>query len=151
MLREVRMLQLKHASIKWTDFGCTVFIGGKEIGAWPHPEMTDYHVVAARLGYQYDLLRYCREHELAHLLVEEWFHDRPSQVLAALAAGKMLSGKKAVYEESMAQQLQAFVRANQRPIVGGVDWDGLKARFLECVEALDAAWEQEQRRARMVA
>ena len=145
------MLQLKHASIKWTDYGCAVVIDGKEVGAWPHPEMTDYHVIAARLGYQYDLLAYCREHELAHLLVEEWFHDRPSEVLKALANGKLLSGKKAAYEESMAQQLQAFVRANQRPIVGGVMWDLLKARFLECVESLDSAWEQEQRRARMIA
>ena len=136
------MLQLKHASIKWTDYGCAVVIDGKEVGAWPHPEMTDYHVIAARLGYQYDLLRYTREHELCHLIVEEWFYDRPSQILSAIANGKMLSGKTSAYEELMAQTLQRWVRTNERPLIGGVQWDDLKEWTLKAIAKLDAAGPQ---------
>ena len=40
----------------------------------------------------------------------------------------MLSGKEAAGEELMAQTLQRFLRAGERPIIGGVKWDDLRDR-----------------------
>jgi hypothetical protein len=93
--------------------------------------MPHYHVIAHRCGYGDDLLAYAREHELFHLLVEEWLFDRPSRILWGLAHGRPLGAHDAAYEEMMAQAAQRFVRAAERPIIGGVGWDGLKARALD--------------------
>jgi phytoene dehydrogenase-like protein len=125
------VIRFKYADLYYEEWGTTVrFPDGTEIGSWPHPELPHYHVIAHRLGYGDDLLSYCREHEAAHLFVEEVFHDRPSRVLWALAHGEMLSGKAAVYEESMAQVLQRWVRCNEQPIIGGVNWFVLRDKFL---------------------
>lgn len=132
------MLHLKHCSIEWTSFGArTVFPDGLECSAWPHPEQTDYLILADRLGYDGDALAFCREHDLAHHLIEEWMHDRPSRVIRAVAEGKPLPWSEAIYEELAAQMLQGLVRANKRPIAGGYDWHGLKARFSGYVAQLD--------------
>jgi hypothetical protein len=111
-----------------------VFEDGSQIESWPHPGVLHYSVISHRCGYGDDLRAYTREHELAHAFLEERLHDRPSEVLWALAHGTMLTGKQAAYEECMAQTFQAFVRANQRPIIGGVPWDAMKADFLALVE-----------------
>jgi hypothetical protein len=121
------VIRLRYAVLGWTPQGCTTFFeDGTEVSAWPHPDMPHYHVIAHRLGYGDDLLAYCREHEAAHLFVEERLHNRPSRVLWALAHGQRISGCDAGYEEMAAQQFQRWLRANERPIVSGVDWDGLK-------------------------
>lgn len=90
-----------------------------------------YHVIAHRCGYGDDLGRYCFEHELAHCVVSEFFWNMPSPVLSAVADGHPMTGKDSAFEELMAQTLQRFVRAGERPIIGGVRWDDLKAAFLE--------------------
>lgn len=124
------MVKFKYATLLYEEWGCRVLFDDEtEIGSWPHPELPHYHVVAHRCGYGDDLLSYTREHEAAHLFVEERFHDRPSRVLWALAHGDRLSAKEAVYEESMAQAFQRWARCSERPIIGGVDWDRLRADF----------------------
>jgi hypothetical protein len=47
----------------------------------------------------------------------------------------MLSGYRSAYEEIAAQTFQRWLRANERPIVSGVDWDRLKAEALELLDA----------------
>jgi hypothetical protein len=74
------------------------------------------------------------EHELCHLALEEWLHDRPSRILWGLAHGAPLPPHECAYEELAAQALQRFVRAAERPIVGGVDWDALRAFTLAKLE-----------------
>lgn len=121
------MIRLKYACLAWVPNGCmTLFEDGSEIGACPH-DTHHYHVIAHRLGYGDDILSYCREHELAHHMVEEAFYDRPSRVLWELAHGRVLSAREAVYEEGIAQMFQRWLRAGERPIIGGVPWDALKA------------------------
>jgi hypothetical protein len=94
----------------------------------------DYAAVAHRLGYEYDLRRYCQEHDVAHLVIEEALHARPSRVLWGLAHGDPLSPQEAAYEELAAQSLQRFCRANERPIIGSVDWDAMRNQFLVALE-----------------
>lgn len=109
------------------------FPDGRTCDAIPH--MTPhYYVIAHRCGYGDDIASYCFEHEVAHAVVSEWLWDRPSPVLDTLASGAMLTGKEAVAEELLAQTLQRFVRAGERPIIGGVKWDKLRAAFLAAME-----------------
>ena len=112
----------------------TVFHDGAECPATAH-QTPHYYVIAHRLGYGDDIWAYCFEHEVAHAFVEQELHRRPSRVLWALAHGGMLKGTEAAYEEIAAQTLQRWIRANERPILSGVDWDGLKARALELLAA----------------
>jgi hypothetical protein len=138
-------IQLKYACIERIEPGQheseqfplggakVVFESGAEVYSTPH--MTPhYHVIAHRCGYGDDVLAYCFEHEFCHLFVEQEFHGMPSRVLHGLAVGKMLSGKAAAYEENMAQTFQRWLRANERPILSGVNWDDLKDRALKLLD-----------------
>lgn len=132
------MLRLRHCSIQWTERGARVsFLGGAETEAWPHPDDHHYHVISHRLGYGDDVLRYCREHELAHAVIAEEFEDGPSYVLRMLARGETPDQRRAVLEEMAVATLLRWVRANEEPIIGGCDWDMLKIRFLGYVSKLD--------------
>jgi hypothetical protein len=130
------MIRTRFAEVQPADWGCTVTFGDASFCQAQHwPESPHYRVIAHRCGYQDDTLRYAIEHEVAHLIVEEALHNRPSRVLWGLAHGNPLCPKEAAYEECVAQTLQAFVRANQRPIIGpGIDWDAIRARFEEVME-----------------
>lgn len=129
------MIRLRHASVEYVSGGClTHFADGTCWGAHPHPEQPHYHVIAHRCGYGDDLVSYAREHEVCHLLAEEWLHDRPSRILWGLAHGAPLPPHECAYEELAAQALQRFVRAAERPIIGGVDWDGLRDRALRLLK-----------------
>jgi hypothetical protein len=124
------VIRTRYAAVELTAQGCvTHFLDGTSYGAHPH-DTHHYAVIAHRCGYGDDLLAYCREHEICHLLVEEWLHDRPSRILWGLAHGEPLAPHEAAYEEIAAQALQRWVRAAERPIIGGVDWDALKHRAL---------------------
>lgn len=126
------VIRLKHCCILPADWGClTVFEDGTEVPSVPDWTGAHYAVISHRTGYGDDRLRYCIEHEVAHAFVAEKLYDEPSQVLWALAHGKPLSGKRAAYEEFMAQGFQRWLRANERPILGGVPWDDWKAEALE--------------------
>jgi hypothetical protein len=133
------MIRLTHCSIEWTDHGCvTRFPDGAEVGAYPHPEQPHYHVIAHRCGYGDDLLAYCREHEFCHALVAERFYDDVSFVLFPLAHKLKPPGGFALLEEIAAQTLQRWLRANERPILAGCDWDALKRDALELLAGAEA-------------
>ena len=124
------MIHTRFATVHPDSWGCVVtFADGTSCPAQHWPDDPHYRVIAHRCGYEDDTLRYCIEHEVAHLVVEEVLHDRPSRVLWALAHGQPLLGADSAYEEIAAQALQRFVRANERPIVGGVALDAMRARF----------------------
>ena len=126
------MIRLRFADVEPTPRGCiTHFHDGVSYGAHDHPNDHHYHVIAHRTGYADDTARYCLEHEVCHLLIEEALYDRPSRILHGLAMNAPIHPKDAVYEELGAQALQRWVRANERPIIGGVNWDALKQRALE--------------------
>lgn len=125
------MIALKWGTVEYVSDGAvTSFEDGTQFGALPHPDLPHYHVIAHRCGYSDDLLAYCREHEVCHMLVEEALHDRSSRILWGLAHDAPLPPHEAAYEEMMAQALQRFVRAAERPIIGGIYWDAIRALTL---------------------
>ena len=135
------MIELRFCAVERTEWGCvTRFPDGAEVSAHPHPEMPHYHIIAHRCGYGDDLLSYCVEHEVAHAFVAERLRGGPSYVLLALAHGEPVEPGAALYEEMVAQQFQRWVRANERPILGGADWDGLKSDFLRLVTKGHQPW-----------
>lgn len=132
------MIRLEYCDIEWTELGArVVFPDGAETCAHPHPEEPHYHVIAHRCGYGDDLLAYCREHELAHAIVAQEFRGWVSWALHAQAHGYTPTAFSSTYEEIVAQTLQRWARANERPIVGGVDWDAIKDKFLGAAILLD--------------
>jgi hypothetical protein len=125
---------LKYATLTFDPKGCsTWFEDGKCAPAVPH-DTHHYHVIAHRCGYADDIMAYCREHEFAHSFMEERLQDRPSRVLWGVAHNQQLSGPEAAYEEMMAQAFQRWLRAGERPIISGVDWDALKRDALRLLE-----------------
>lgn len=133
------MIALRYCSIGWTAFGATtIFHSGREVSAWPHWDDHHYHALSHRLGYGDDLLAYAREHELAHSVAAAEFSNAPSYVLHALAHGEPIDQGRALLEEMAALTIQRWVRANERPLLSGCDWDSLRAEFIGYVEALNA-------------
>jgi hypothetical protein len=130
------MIGLRFASLEFTGDGArSVFPDGASWGALPHDE-PHYHALAHRLGYEGDTLAYCREHELAHHIVAEGFGSH-SLVLWSLAHGEQPSAMIAAAEESLALNLQRYARTNEHPMVDGLDWAALKARFLGLLDPRD--------------
>lgn len=127
----IRAARLKFATVEWLKEGkirTTLHADGATCDAVPDTG-PHYHVISHRCGYGDDVWRYAYEHEVCHALVAEFFFDSESPVLRGVAGpGKMLSGKEAAAEELMAQTLQRFLRAGERPIIGGVKWDELRER-----------------------
>jgi hypothetical protein len=128
------MISLPHCAVSWTPTGCiTRFRDGSSVESHPH-DTHHYHVIAHRTGYGDGILAYCREHDFLHCFAEQWFHARPSRVLWALAHGT--EDPSPQYEELVVQTCQRWLRANERPIIGGVDWDGFKTSALGCLATL---------------
>jgi hypothetical protein len=124
------MIVLKFGCIEFTSSGCTtIFADNRKWSAQPH-HTPHYHVIAHRCGYGDDLLRYAQEHDFCHLFVAERLRERPSVVLHALAHGREPDPGEGLYEEMAAQTFQRWLRANERPILGGFDWDALKSEAL---------------------
>jgi hypothetical protein len=130
------VIDLRFAVLEATPQGAvTHFFDKTSYGALPHDEEPHYHAIAHRLGYEGDTLRYCREHELAHHLVAEEFNSH-SPVLWALAHGETPSRMIAAAEEALAMALQRYARTNEHPLIDGVNWQALKARFLQLAKGL---------------
>lgn len=113
----------------------TMFNDGASWGAYPHPEMPHYHVIAHRCGYGDDLWRYCFEHEVVHAYLAERAARLGVQgVVDCLAHGVTPDAAHAAAEEIVVHTVQRWLRANERPIVAGVDWDGMKANLLNVID-----------------
>jgi len=129
------MIELRYCGISSNGLAViTAFADGTFADAIPH-DTHHYHVISHRLGYGDDIMRYTLEHEFSHSFIEERLHNRPSRVLWGVAHNQMLTGPEAAYEEMMAQAFQRWLRAGERPIVGGVDWDTLKNDALRLLDA----------------
>jgi hypothetical protein len=123
------VIQLRFCEVEFTPQGAvTHFPDGSTYGALPHDE-PHYHAIAHRLGYAGYILLYCQEHELAHHLIAEEFGSH-SPVIWALAHGEEPARMIAAAEEALAMVLQRYARANEVPLISGIDWDGLKCRLL---------------------
>ena len=79
-------------------------------------------------------MRYCREHEVVHHIVGAVFYGGPSPVVWSLAHGIEPDARHAALEEAMVMTVQRWLRAGERPIIGGVDWDGLRYRWLALLD-----------------
>lgn len=124
------MISLRFCTLEFTPEGAvTHFADGSRWGALPHDE-PHYHALAHRLGYEGDILRYCQEHELAHHLIAEAFGCH-SPVLWALAHDETPATMFVAAEEALAMTLQRYARANEVPLIEGVDWDALRNRIME--------------------
>jgi len=129
-------IQIGTATLALTEQGCvSSYPDASSYGAYPH-NTPHYHVIAHRCGYGDDLRRYCVEHEAAHHIVSEWIVGHPSHVIWSLAHGDEPHQGVATLEEMAAQQFQRWLRANERPSIGGADWDDLKHRALVLLDAL---------------
>lgn len=130
------MMQIGTATVRYYPEGAfTTYADGTSYAAHPH-DTHHYHVVAHRLGYGDDILRYAREHEVCHHIVSEWIGGHTSKVLWPLAHGRDPDPAEAVYEEALTMTFQRWLRANEQPIIGGVDWTGLKSRALALLDAV---------------
>lgn len=112
----------------------TRFPDGRHLEAWPHPELPHYHVIAHRCGYGDDLWSYAFEHEFAHSFICEALNGQGSYVLRCLVDRVEPDRLLATQEEVLAQTFQRWLRANERPILADVDWDGLKHQALKLLE-----------------
>lgn len=141
-----KSITIGDAVVRWTPDGAlTTYGDGSSYGAQPH-DTPHYDEIAERCGYGLGLpwgdaqrraqgrLRYCREHEVCHHVVAEWILGRESQVLWPLAHGYEPDQAEAIAEEALTMTFQRWLRAGERPIIAGVDWDGLKARALAALD-----------------
>lgn len=127
------MIELRFAALEYVPEGAVShFRDGSSFGALPH-DKPHYHAIAHRLGYEGDILRYAREHELAHHLIAEEF-DQPSTVIWDLAHDLVPDRFAAAAEEALAMSLQRYARTNEVPMVDRIDWQRLRARFLALTE-----------------
>ena len=129
-----RTIKIGSATVVYTDYGCySAYPDGTGYAAQPH-DTSHYHVIAHRCGYGDDILAYCREHEVCHHIIGEWVKGTGSEVIRPLADGAEPDQITAVFEEVMVQTLQRWLRTNERPIIGNLDWDDLKHRALAVLD-----------------
>lgn len=122
------MIELRFARLEFTPDGAVTHFGdGASWGALPH-DSSHYHYLAWRYGHEGDGLAYCRAHELCHHLIAEGFGTH-SFVIWALAHGEQPTPMIAAAEESLAMNLHRFAMINENPLIEGVNWPALKARF----------------------
>jgi hypothetical protein len=138
------MIRLRTASLEFTPTGAvTHYQDGTRWGALPH-DKPHYHYLAYRYGHHGDTLAYCQAHELCHHLISEAFESH-SLVLWALAHGEKPAPMIAAAEEALAMTLHRFVTTGEPPLIEGVDWEALKAKFEEVMrpdDGVDALFEQ---------
>jgi hypothetical protein len=135
----MRTIHVEDCRFEFHDWGCqTIFPDGATVDATPH-DTHHYLVVSHRLGYGDNALAYCREHVVCHELIAQFIAGTHSEVLWCLAHGKIAAPAVVTYEELAAQALQRFIRANERPIVSGVNWGALKGYALAILDGEDSA------------
>lgn len=134
------MIELRFASLEFTPEGAVSHFGdGSSYGALPHDE-PHYHYLAYRYGHDGDTLAFCQAHELCHHLIAEAFSCH-SPVLWGLAHGEKPAPMIAAAEEALAQTLHRYAMTGEPPLIEGVDWKALKARFEEAMRPSDGVEE----------
>lgn len=123
---QLKFCRVDYEPRQWIN---TSFPDGTSWGAFPH-ETNSYHVIAHRTGYQDDIWTYAFEHEFCHSFACQFLDDAPSAVLYSLAHGFDCKPATSVREELLAQAVQRFLRTNERPIIGSIDWDKMKSEAL---------------------
>lgn len=131
-------MRMKYCTIEWTEQGSqTSFDNGLTCQSVPH-ETEHYHIIARRCGCGDDVRMYCRDHELAHVLLSQVFQEHaPRALLETTQYGHALNWGENIMEECTAHVIQRWVRCGERPIIGNCDWDSLRAAFLRAAEWLD--------------
>lgn len=128
------MIALDGCQIEKTDFGSvTRFDDGSYVNSVAYTD-AHYHVIAHRCGYNDDVLQYCFEHDFCHLFISLHLLNKPSPILWALAHGSQIPDHEAAFEEIAVHAFQRWLRANEQPIVAGVDWFGMKAMALDLLD-----------------
>jgi hypothetical protein len=128
------IIRLTHCTVSRTDFGCvTRFDDGSFVNSAFHPNDHHYYALAHRLGYEDDIHAFCVEHDFAHSFLSEKFYGKPSPILWALAHGA--EPPHPAMEEMACQVFQRYLRANELPIVGSVDWGALKREAITLLAA----------------
>jgi hypothetical protein len=129
-MSEARTIKLRFAELDWIPgYGATTrFPDGCEWGAYPHDKPHYWHLAYA-YGHEGDVFAYCQHHELAHHLVAEGLGSH-SLVLWSLAHGEKPSRMISAAEEALAMALHRYAMTGAPPLIDGVDWSALKARFL---------------------
>lgn len=123
-------MKLRFGRLQLTERGAiTCWPDGTQWGALPH-DKPHYHYLAYRYGHGGDTRAYCQAHELCHHLVAEGFGSH-SPVLWALAHGETPSPMIAAAEEALAMALHRYCMTGELPLIEGVAWDDLRARFRE--------------------
>lgn len=132
------MIRMKYCHVEWIEVGSqTYFPNGLICPSAPH-DTEHYHIIAQRCGCGDDVRMYCRDHELAHIILSEVFQQHaPRALLETMQYGRALDWGSNIMEECTAHVLQRWVRCGERPIIGNCDWDALRKKFLECAETLD--------------
>lgn len=64
-------------------------------------------------------------------------HDGDDRALTGRRLSREPDPAEALFEEMAVQTFQRWMRANERPILAGVDWDALKADALTLIEKED--------------
>jgi hypothetical protein len=127
--RLLGMIQLRFCQLEYTAAGAvTHWPDGSRWGALPHDE-PHYHYLAYRYGHDGDTAAYCRDHELCHHLIGEAFGSH-SLVIWSLAHGEQPAPMVAAAEEALAHTLHRYAMTGEPPLIEGVDWDGLRDKFL---------------------
>jgi hypothetical protein len=123
------LICLRFAQLELTQEGAVShFKDGSQWGARPHDE-PHYSYLAYRYAHDGDRLAYCRAHELCHHLIGEAFGSH-SPVIWALAHGEQPAPMVAAAEEALAHTLHRYAMTGEPPLIEGVDWDGLRDKFL---------------------
>src|SRR3954468_21345368 len=93
-------MRMKYCSIEWTQDGAaTTFDGDIRCPSTPH-DTHHYHVIAHRCGCGDDVRQYCRDHELAHVILSEWFQQcAPASLLETSVHGNALDWGTNMMEE----------------------------------------------------
>lgn len=130
------MILIGEAKVVFTETGCyTSYEDGTSYASHTHGTH-HYHVISHRLGYEDDILRYCREHELLHHVAGYWIKSRHSEVIWPLAHGEKPDLIVSMNEELLVQTLQRWIRCNERPFIADVDWGIIKRNYLDLTQDL---------------
>lgn len=117
-------------------YGCRTIFNDESVLQSAVENSPHYHVISHRCGYSDDIVRYCFEHDFCHHFVLENILkvDAADGVLHSVANNLPIPPGIAAFEEMATQTFQRWLRANEEPIIGGVNWYNLKKKALALLD-----------------